>query len=264
MNCRGTAPPTTLSTNSIPPRGPRARSPAGRRRTGRAHRTASPAGPAPLSAGGRSRAGRSAPAPPPPDPAHLERRDQLVDVRRTHGPEHQLVGLRVVLQPHRDVLGHQPLQRESQLLLVALDVAWIATAAAARAATRARPEPACRCGQRVRGLGRGSLDTRTRSPAILAVFGRVSSPTRSRPAGRCARRQCRGRRARLTRWRSAAGGPETCIGSSGLRFRRRPDEGQPADERVGRGAHHLGDQWSGRVAGDLPRIRPGRGSSPPA
>jgi hypothetical protein len=52
--------------------------------------------------------------------ALLERLDQLVDVGRPHRPEHHLVGLGVPLEPHGDVLGDQPLQGASQLVLVAL------------------------------------------------------------------------------------------------------------------------------------------------
>jgi hypothetical protein len=97
MNWRGTEPPTTLSTNSTPP---------------------------PRSSGSISiwqtaycpeRLGLHldavAVAQPPED---------LLDVGLAHRPQHHLVGLRVVLHPHRHVLGDDPLQRAGELVLVAL------------------------------------------------------------------------------------------------------------------------------------------------
>jgi hypothetical protein len=45
--------------------------------------------------------------------------EQHVGVRLAHAPQHELVGLGVVLQAHRRVLGDQPGQRLGQLVVVA-------------------------------------------------------------------------------------------------------------------------------------------------
>ena len=122
MNCRGTTPPTILSTNSNPlPDGsgstsiwqipnwpwppvcltlrpspwafPPNVSRSGTRSVGRLHLHAVP---------------RAQPV------------EQHVRVGLAHAPQHQLAGLGVVLQPQRRVLGHQPPQRLRQLVLVRL------------------------------------------------------------------------------------------------------------------------------------------------
>ena len=101
-----------------------------------------------------------------------------LSMRRAHRPDHHLMRLRIVLQAHGDVLGHQPPQRRLHLLLIAtsggvqrygeqrlgqqpgLDERWLRLLDSVSEVSAA-----------------ASLDTRTRSPAIAYGFGLASSPS---------------------------------------------------------------------------------------
>ena len=250
MNCRGTAPPTTLSTNSKPAPAAAARPRCRRRRTGRARRTASRAGRDP----GRA-AERLAQRHPQRHRVDLRRRsgaqpvEQHVGVRLAHAPQHQLVGLGVVLQPQRRVLGDQPLQALRQLVLVGL----------ARA-PRWRPAAA----------GRASPTARTSSGSSLAdsvspVSARASLATAHDVAGdacgdralglaerrRTARRPARRRRGPRARGRPVPC-PETCTGHVGA-------QGAGEDPHQARSGRRRGRSWSSRPR--RPAARPGRRSA---
>ena len=112
MNCRGTAPPTTLSTNSKPD--------AGRQRLDldvADRELAVAAGLLDVPAVALGRAGERLAQRHPQRHrvdgdavAVAQPVEQHVDVRLAHAPQHQLVGLGVVLEPQRRVLGDQPRQ----------------------------------------------------------------------------------------------------------------------------------------------------------
>ena len=122
MNWRGTDPPTTLSTNSTPP--PRSSGSISMWQT-----AYWPCPPLcltcrPWTVHLRTNVSRSAvrnglgldlDAIAVAQPA-----EDLLDVGLAHRPQHDLVGLRVVLHPHGHVLGDDPLQRARELVLVAL------------------------------------------------------------------------------------------------------------------------------------------------
>ncbi len=125
MNWRGTAPPTTLSTNSKPR--------AGRQRLDLDVADGVlpvPAGLLDVPAVARRPAGeRLAQRHPQRHRLDLDAVavaqpvEQHVDVRLAHAPQHELVGLGVVLQPQRRVLGDQPGEALGQLVLVGLGLA---------------------------------------------------------------------------------------------------------------------------------------------
>ena len=182
MNCRGTAPPTTLSTNSKPP-------PRGSGSTVMSQTAYWPWPPLCLTCRPWPVARRDERLPQRHPQRHgLDRHavalaqpvEQHVDVGLAHRPQHDLVGLGVVLQPHRRVLGDQPLQRAGQLVLVGLGRRrGSPPAAAARAAPTARRRRGSPCCSACRSSRRGTAwRPRTRSPAIASGLGRSVSPER--------------------------------------------------------------------------------------
>ena len=186
---------------------------------------------------------------------------QLVHVRRTHGPQHDLVGLGVVLQAHRHVLGDQPLQGGHELLLLVarggvdgnreqrlgqqpgLDQRRAALARQGVRGLRGRElgdlhqvagdRPGLRAGLVPERRGEGSR------PLVVAVVLRMSVE------------MVRGEARQVTgdvQWR---------VGTESAG--EHPDQREPADERVTGGADHLGDQRAGRVAGDRAEVATCRG-----
>ena len=124
MNCRGTAPPTTLSTNSMPePRGQRLHLDLADRElpvpAGLLHMAAAPRRPAGerLPQGDLVRYDVDLDAVPVAQPFQGD-----VRVRLAQAPQDHLVGVLVLFQPHGRVLGDQPGQALRELVLVRLAV----------------------------------------------------------------------------------------------------------------------------------------------
>ena len=173
MNCRGTAPPTTLSTNSKPAALPAAARPRCRRpRTGRARRTASRAGRARrrgLRSVSRSatRTGSVSTSTP------CRVRSRSSSTSRCASPiDHSTIWCvsGVDLHPHRGVLGDQPGQPLHELVLVA-----------------AGPGAETAVGSSGSGIVHGSISAgaagvRQRVPGLRAA--RAGRPPRRRRPGR--------------------------------------------------------------------------------
>ena len=160
-----------------------------------------------------------------------------VDVGLAHGPEHDLVGLGVVLERMRQVLGDEPLQGAGQLVLVGLGRgAGSRRAAAARAAPRASTTAGRSLAESVSDVSarRELGDRRTMSPAIASGLARsVVDDGRGRAARRARRR--RGRRGPRPRARrSRRGGRTRARPRRRAGCRRRPAPGDAADVGVGR------------------------------
>ena len=147
-------------------------------------------------------------------------------VRLAHRPEHQLVGLGVVLDPQRRVLGAQPGQRLRQLVLVGLAVRDDRDR---QQRLRHRPRPqhprVVHRRERVAGLGAGEPADRAQVAGDHPVR-RGSGPCRTGRRARRSARPRRGRGGRSASPKNAVKCPETCtrlVGHAGCR--RRPGPG---------------------------------------
>ena len=168
--------------------------------------------------------------------------EQHVDVRLAHAPQHQLVGLRVVLQPQRRVLGDEPAQALGELVLVGLARAPRSRpAAAGRASTHGSISSGSSLSDRVSpvsarvslaiahdvagdGLGDGALGLAERGGQradplvdVVVLVAAVVAEERREVAGDVHRRV-----------RAQRAGED-------------PDQADPADVRVGGGLDDLGD-----------------------
>jgi hypothetical protein len=189
--------------------------------------------------------------------AVLQAGDELVHVARAHRPEHDLVGLRVVLEPHRDVLGHDPLQGAAELVLVALGLR-----VDGHGQQRLGQDPGLDerrvvlPGQRVRGLGLADLgderdvtghgeglgahlvdDWRRQGPDPLVVAVVVAVSLECAP----------------DELAEVARDVDGLVGSE--RAGEDPHQGEPADVGIGRRADHLGNERTVRVACDGAEVR---------
>ena len=129
--------------------------------------------------------------------------EQHVGVRLAHAPQHELVGLGVVLQPQRRVLGDQPGQGLGQLVLVGLGLGHDRHRQQ-RLGHRPRlhQQRVVLVRQRVAGLGGAELGHR----ADVAGRALRSAAAAACPAARSARRSARRRRGRRARAGAAVPG----------------------------------------------------------
>ena len=263
MNCRGTAPPTTLSTNSNP-------APSGSGSTSMSQTAYWPCPPDCFTC-------RPWPFALPPNVSRSGTRSstrvhgdavavgQRVEhdarVRLAHAPEHDLVGLRVLLDPQRRVFGGQPLQPDRQLVLVGLGVRLHGDRQQ-RLGHRPRLEHAavrtCRTACRRFRRGSAGRSRRCRPPPPTGAgrcclpSGNDSVPMRSSSSWSAWLRSSRGR---PEEGREMARHVNRRVGPDGAG--EHPDQADPADVRVRRRLHHLGEQRPVRVAGQaVARLRP--------
>ena len=251
MNCRGTAPPTTLSTNSNP-------YPSGSGSTSMSQTAYWPCPPdcftcrpCPLALPPNvSRSGTRNSTVSTVTPYRLAKRvEHDVGVRLAHAPQHDLVGLGVLLDPQRRVLGRQPLQPDTQLVLVGLRVRLDGDRQQ-RLGHRPRLEQQRigLVGQRVAGLGAGqpadraqvARDHGCRRPLLLAERERQRADPLVLVVIRAWRASFTEEGREMARHVNRRVGPD----GAG----EHPDQADPADVRIRRRLHHLGEQRSVRVA----------------
>ncbi len=254
MNCRGTAPPTTRSTNSKPP-------PCGSGSTSICATAYCPCPPDCLTC-------RPSPAAGCPDGLphrHPDRFDddldagpiakpvqQDVELLLAHGPHQQLLGRRVDLDPDGGILRLQPGEPLHELVLLARRPRRDRHRQQ-RFGHRPRRQHSGigRIGERVAGLGMGKPGHRD----DVAGDGLLDRGERG------AQRTGDGAGPLV---QIVLGVPGLVLGMTGeagemtadvhrdirpQRAGEHPDDGHPADVRVGRRLDHLGDQWPVRAAG---------------